>query len=59
MNNPAMRVRHWKMLVRTLNAQHTVTPDKFQELSLQELIDLGILCKLEARDRSSGYLVAG
>ena len=34
------------MLVRTLGAQHTIIPDRFQEASLKELIDLGLLSKL-------------
>ena len=33
------------MLVRTLGAQHAIAPDKFQEASLNELIELGLLSK--------------
>ena len=46
LSNSSMRPRHWKMMVRTLGAQHTIVPDKFQEASLKELIDLGLLSKL-------------
>ena len=46
LSNSSMRPRHWKMLVRTLGAQHTIVPDKFQEASLNELIELGLLSKL-------------
>ncbi|KAL5253857.1 hypothetical protein ACHWQZ_G013584 [Mnemiopsis leidyi] len=43
LSNSSMRPRHWKMLVRTLGAQHTIVPDKFQEASLNELLELGLL----------------
>eukprot|EP00116_Pleurobrachia_bachei_P003043 sb/3463305/ len=42
-SNKAMRSRHWKLLVRTLGAQQSTTPDKLQESSLNELLDLGLL----------------